>query len=80
MIFEAIISAFVNSLCALVSPFQLGGIAANILDTIMPFLYVIMYILPMKTLLVCFSVFLGLQAFRISIAIIKFITSLIPMY
>ena len=83
MIIEGIIMIFVNVFGGLFG----SGIAGVFLDkmfefvdVLIPYVRVMLYILPATTILTMFRLVIIIQGFKISVSIIKLLVNLIPGY
>lgn len=83
MIIEGIIMIFVNVFGGLFG----SGIAGvfldkmfEFMDVLIPYVRVMLYILPATTILTMFRLVIIIQGFKISVSIIKLLVNLIPGY
>lgn len=83
MIIEGIIMIFVNVFGGLFG----SGIAGvfldkmfEFMDVLIPYLRVMLYILPATTILTMFRLIVVIQGFKISVSLIKLLVNLIPGY
>ena len=83
MIIEGIITIFVNVFGGLFG----SGIAGvfidkmfEFMDVLIPYIRVMLYILPATTILTMFRLIVVIQGFKISVSLIKLLVNLIPGY
>lgn len=83
MIIEGIITIFVNVLGGLFG----SGVAGvfidkmfEFMDVLIPYVRVMLYILPATTILTMFRLIVVIQGFKISVSLIKLLVNLIPGY
>ena len=83
MIIEGIITIFVNVLGGLFGT-GVGGVFIDkmfeFMDLLIPYLRVMLYILPATTVLTMFRLIIIIQGFKISVSLVKLLVNLIPGY
>ena len=80
MIWEVLINLVVNFVIALLSPFQIVFVHGfNFLDVVMPYIEIVLFILPSETILTILSLIMAMQAYKIIVTILKTIWALLPI-
>lgn len=83
MIIEGIIMIFVNVFGGLFGT-GIAGVFLDkmfeFMDVLIPYVRVMLYILPATTILTMFRLVIIIQGFKISVSIIKLLVNLIPGY